>query len=201
MLLSYKRIRENVLPPERANPSDAGMDVFFCPDAFVNVKGDCMSFKNPDGDIVVDIEPGGNAILSTGLKFGIPHGTYLEVKNRGSMGAKKSLVCGAHVIDSGYSGEVFIDLHNVGNKTQRIKVGDKIAQLVHLPCIPSVPLEAANEKSLYGMYPITMSDRGEGALGSTDVLKKENEELKAKVAELTKYAMSLNQRLSNNEVK
>ncbi len=31
MMIEYVRVREDVKPPERANPSDAGLDVFFCP--------------------------------------------------------------------------------------------------------------------------------------------------------------------------
>ena len=37
---------------------------------------------------------------------------------------------GACVIDSGYDGEVFINLHNVGHMTQTIEAGTKIAQIV-----------------------------------------------------------------------
>ena len=55
--------------------------------------------------------------------------------NRSSVAAKRSLVVGAHVIDSGYDGEVFINLHNIGGKTQIVKYGDKIAQLVMVPVV------------------------------------------------------------------
>ena len=33
MILEYAKVREDVISPERANPSDAGLDVFFCPDS------------------------------------------------------------------------------------------------------------------------------------------------------------------------
>ena len=73
--------------------------------------------------------------LPTGLRFGVPHGYMLEVKNRSSVAAKRSLLVGACVIDSGYDGEVFINLHNVGNVTQTIEAGTKIAQVVMVPVV------------------------------------------------------------------
>ena len=32
MIIEYTRVRNNVHPPERANPSDAGLDLFFNPE-------------------------------------------------------------------------------------------------------------------------------------------------------------------------
>ena len=82
------------------------------------------------------------------------------------MAAKRSLVVGACVVDSGYEGEVFINLHNVGSNTQYVAPGTKIAQLVLTPVVHFRPQETATE-ALYNDYPMTISDRGDGALGST----------------------------------
>ncbi len=149
MLIEYKKTRTSAQEPVRANPSDAGLDVFYC----------------PEGADSVSIPPGGNKVLDTGLKFGIPHGYMLQAMNRSSVAAKHSLVVGAHCIDSGYDGEVFIDLHNIGTQVQWVKPGEKIAQLVLVPVIPFRAIES--EGDLYGNNPITISARGEGALGST----------------------------------
>ena len=150
MIIEYSKTHSNVSDPERANPSDAGLDVFFCPD-------DALS---------VEIAPGDSAILSTGLKFGIPHGYMLQAMNRSSVAAKRSLIVGAHCIDSGYSGEVFIDLHNIGNIPQIVIPYEKIAQLVMVPVIAFRAFEA-DEDELYE-EPITISGREDGALGSSD---------------------------------
>jgi len=150
MILEYT-MRKGAKPPTRANPSDAGLDVFYCP-------------KDPKVS-VASIKPGNNQLLPTGLKFGVPHGYMLQACNRSSMGAKRSLVVGAHIIDSGYTGEIFIDLHNIGNEEQFIEVEDKIAQLVLVPVVHFKTQET--DGNLYS-YPITISDRGSGALGSTD---------------------------------
>jgi len=151
MLLEYCRIREDVTPPTRAHPSDAGVDVHFCP-----------ADNEP-----VTIAPGESRILSTGLRFGVPHGYMLEVKNRSSVASKRSLIVGACVIDSGYDGEVFINLHNVGNTAQIVEHGTKIAQVVMIPVVHFRALET-HSKDLYDWYPITFNGRGDGSLGSTD---------------------------------
>ena len=52
----------------------------------------------------------------------------LEIKNKSSIAAKKQLLVGACVVDSGYDGEIFVNLHNVGKQTQWFKSGDKVAK-------------------------------------------------------------------------
>jgi dUTP pyrophosphatase len=165
MILEYYKTHGNVFSPFRANPSDAGLDICYSPEVAKNI----------------EIPPNGSAVIPTGLKFGIPHGYMLEVKNRSGMAAKRSLLVGACVVDSGYNGEVFINLHNVGFSYQTIKPGDsnvgfsyqtikpgdRIAQVVLIPVVHFRAIETA-EDNLYGWYPITISDRGEGKLGSTD---------------------------------
>lgn len=153
MILEYYRTRHDAVPPTRANPSDAGLDVHYNPDdAAVNG---------------VNLQPGESKLFSTGLKFGVPHGYMLEVKNRSGNAAKRNLLVGACVIDSGYYGEVFVNLHNVGTETQFIERGMKIAQIVMVPVVHFRALETKQD-NLYSWYPITMSERGNGALGSTD---------------------------------
>jgi dUTP pyrophosphatase len=152
MIVEYARVRESVKHPERANPSDAGLDVFFCPEH--------------DQELV--LKAGESTLLDTGLKFAIPHGYMLQVMNRSSVASQRALVVGAHCIDSGYEGEVFIDLHNVGVHTQVIVSGEKIAQLVMVPVVPFRAQET-DEVDLFA-EPITISERGDGALGSTEGL-------------------------------
>ena len=151
MIIEYHRTHFNSHPPTRGNPSDAGLDVYFSPKS-----------REP-----VTIEPGKSVILPTGLKYGVPHGYMLEVKNRSSIASKRSLIVGACVVDSGYDGEVFVNLHNIGTEPQLIEPHTKIAQVVMTPVVSFRALETQNP-DVYGWYPITISDRGDGALGSTD---------------------------------
>jgi len=151
MILEYSKTRAGAQEPVRANPSDAGLDVFYCP-------------EDPTS-IVSVLQPGESGIFSTGLRFGVPHGYMLEVKNRSGNAAKRHLLVGACVVDSGYDGEVFINLHNVGTKPQFIEAGMKIAQVVLIPVIHFKAMEN-RDGNLYD-YPMTISNRGDGALGST----------------------------------
>jgi len=153
MILEYSKTRADAREPVRANPSDAGLDVFYCP-------------EDPTS-IVSVLQPGESGIFSTGLRFGVPHGYMLEVKNRSGNAAKRHLLVGACVVDSGYDGEVFINLHNVGTKPQFIEAGMKIAQVVLIPVVHFKAMEN-RDGNLYD-YPMTISNRGDGALGSTDV--------------------------------
>ena len=151
MILEYYSMPHAKHKPVRANPSDAGLDLKYNPDV---------------GSQPVSIEPGQSMILGTGLKFGVPHGYMIQIMNRSGNAAKKKLMVGACVVDSGYNGEVFVNLHNIGSKPQIINPGDKIAQAVVIPVVPVRFLETKND-NLYDWSPITISARGDGALGST----------------------------------
>ena len=150
MILEYYSMPHAKHKPVRANPSDAGLDLKY----------------NPEGEQPVSIEPGQSMILGTGLKFGVPHGYMIQIMNRSGNAAKKKLMVGACVVDSGYNGEVFVNLHNIGSKPQTINPGDKIAQAVVIPVVPVRFVETSND-NLYDWSPITISGRGDGALGST----------------------------------
>jgi dUTP pyrophosphatase len=151
VIIEFSRTRISAHEPERANASDAGLDVFYSPE---------------QENQAIAITPGGSSIIPTGLRFGVPHGYMLEVKNRSSVAAKRSLIVGACVVDSGYDGEVFVNLHNIGKETQYVRSGDKVAQLVMIPVVNFRAVQSTTG-DLY-RSPITISDRGDGALGSTD---------------------------------
>ena len=150
MLIEYSRTRNNVIPPTRANPSDAGLDVYF----------------NPEHSGSTTLNPGESKRLQTGLRFGIPHGFMLQVMNRSSVASKCNLIVGAQVVDSGFNGEVFVDMHNIGDTLQVIESGAKIAQVVMIPVVPFRAIERP-DNNLYDWHPITISNRDIDALGST----------------------------------
>ena len=150
MILEYHSLPHCEHKPVRANPSDAGLDLRF----------------NPVNGGTQVLAAGQSAILPTGLKFGVPHGYMIQIMNRSGNAAKKQLMVGACVVDSGYNGEVFVNLHNIGSEPQTINPGDKIAQAVVIPVVPVRFLETKND-NLYEWAPITISNRGAGALGST----------------------------------
>lgn len=154
MKLKVKMLREGAKLPRREYSSDAGADVFFCPDPAV--KNHCRMGEGND----FWVSPRTSCLLSTGLKMEIPEGYMMEVKNKSGIASKRQLVVGACVIDAGYDGEIFINLHNIGSTTQIIKPGDKLAQLV------LVPIQACGFSVVDGDLN-NGSARGAGGFGST----------------------------------
>tara|TARA_R110002072_G_scaffold40144_2_gene114169 strand:+ start:138 stop:596 length:459 start_codon:yes stop_codon:yes gene_type:complete len=150
LILEYYSLPHCKHKPTRANPSDAGLDLCY----------------NPENGAGTYFDAGTSLILPTGLKFGIPHGYMLQIMNRSGNAAKRQWMVGACVVDSGYDGEVFVNLHNISRGGWRLEAGTKIAQAVLIPVVPVRFTEAKND-NLYGRHPITISNRGDGSLGST----------------------------------
>lgn len=147
MYVKIATCRDGAIIPQRANPSD-GLD-FFVPL--------CAEPKT--------LKPGENYPIPTGIKMEVPHGFGLFVKNKSGVAAKRCLVKGAELIDHGYKGEIFIDMHNIGTEDQVIKPGEKISQAVLLQMfVPSV--QVVGEDELY-LDTFLSSGRGEGSQGST----------------------------------
>ena len=141
------KTRKTAKMPRRAYATDAGMDFFFAPED--NLSG-------------ITIGPGESVILPTGVKMSVPEGMMLQIMNKSGVAAKRSLITGACVVDRGYNGEIFVNLHNAGTEGQLIKPGTKIAQGVFVNI--SYPLlTEVEEDNIYGQA----TSRGSGALGST----------------------------------
>ena len=147
MKLRVYKVRPTAKLPVRAHSDDAGMDLFYCPE---------------DHTGWVNIKPGGSAVLETGLKVEVPPGHMLQIMNKSGVASKKQLITGACVVDSGYDGEIFVNLQNIGANGQVFEVGQKIAQAVLIPVVSPV-LEEIDYDSVYGKE----TSRGSGALGST----------------------------------
>ena len=85
----------------------------------------------------------------------------LEIKNKSGVASKRQLLVGACVVDPGYNGEIYINLHNLGVTTQIIKPGEKIAQAVLVPVVHCNAVEAKEDDLNQD------TERGTGGFGST----------------------------------
>jgi len=132
--------------PQRAHGTDAGMDFFFAPTEGAATR----------------IKPGQSVLLETGIKMQVPAGCMLQIMNKSGIASKKHLITGACVVDEGYDGEIFVNLHNIGKDIEYIELGQKIAQGVFVR-IEKPTLTLIEEDSIYE----GSTDRGDGALGST----------------------------------
>jgi dUTP diphosphatase len=139
--LRVKRLHPDARIPTRANPGDAGLDLYA-------LEG-CM------------LDAGTRAAVRTGIAVEIPVGQAGLVLPRSGLAAKHgiSLVNAPGLIDSGYRGEVVVLLLNTDEEhAHAIAPGDRIAQLV---------LCDVHEPDVIEVLQLGDSDRGAGGLGST----------------------------------
>ncbi|MFH2068652.1 MAG: dUTP diphosphatase [Candidatus Omnitrophota bacterium] len=83
----------------------------------------------------ITLAPGQRYPVKTGLHFAIPDGVVGLIKDRSGLALKFGLHTLAGVIDSNYRGEIMVVLINLGEKEYQVNIGDRIAQLVLLPCL------------------------------------------------------------------
>jgi len=155
MKIKFYKVRPNAKIPARAHALDAGMDLFYCPDPDQNP--DC--FWKPEGEY--KIPPGESCLVPTGMKVIVPNNHMLEIKNKSGVAHKQKLIVGACVVDPGYTGEVYVNLHNIGGSTRIIQPGQKIAQAVLVPIVICEPSEINYDPSNLN------TERSEGGFGST----------------------------------
>lgn len=136
--MSYVRSDVLAVPPGRAYPDDAGLDLAACEDKV--------------------IAPGGSALIRTGLKFALPAGHFGLIVGRSSAWAKRRLDVKLGVIDAGWRGELFISVKNDSDEKAEIKVGERIAQYIVLP---------AWLGNLAEVEVLTPHARGENGFGSS----------------------------------
>ena len=139
--LPFKRLDARALIPERAHPSDAGLDL----------------------RSVVDVEvgPGERALVPTGLAVAIPDGYAGLVLPRSGLASKHGLTLAnaPGLIDAGYRGEVICAVVNLDREAPvHIARGDRIAQLV---------IVAVSELEPVWVDELPPSTRGDGGFGST----------------------------------
>lgn len=133
--------------PTRAHPWDAGLDLYTPVDAKVP-KSMVRIFDN----VLV-----GSVTINTGVHVQIPEGYVGLIKSKSGLNVKHGLTAEG-VIDSHYTGSIRVKLYNHTDETYYFKAGDKIAQLVIVPCLlPELELVDSLEET----------DRGDNGFGST----------------------------------
>lgn len=96
-------------------------------------------------------------IIDTGVHIAIPQGYVGMLKSKSGLNVKYGITSEG-VIDSGYTGSIMVKLYNQSDNDHYIHMGDKISQLVILPCItPQVKI----------VDKLDETERGENGFGST----------------------------------
>lgn len=123
--------------PIRAHDTDAGLDL-------------CAAFAQT-------VPPRGSEVFRTGVHVELPPGTCGLLVSRSGLNINYDITS-TGLIDETYSGEIKVKLHNHGNKAVIIEEGQRISQLVVLPCRYE-PIELVDKLEVKG--------RGNNGFGST----------------------------------
>ena len=78
----------------------------------------------------VDILPGETVDVHTDIKISMPPKTYARITGRSSTLRKLGLLVYEGIIDNGYTGEMFVCVHNLGKETFHVEKGMRLAQMI-----------------------------------------------------------------------
>lgn len=108
----------------------------------------------------VEIEPGGVALIPTGIAIAVPPGYEGQVRPRSGLALKSGILVlnTPGTIDSDYRGEIGVILANLGREPFTVERGDRIAQLV----IAAVARAEWTERDV-----LSATARGGGGFGHT----------------------------------
>ena len=140
--IKVKKLKEGAALPTRGSDLAAGYDLYACLEESVV------------------IAPGQTVPVGTGLAMELPEGWFAAIFARSGLAVKQGLRpanC-VGVCDADYRGEYIVPLYNDSAVPRTVENGERIAQMVLLPCRP-VFFELTEE--------LGDTDRGGGGFGST----------------------------------
>ena len=76
------------------------------------------------------IQPGETVDVHTDIKMDMPPYLYARIVGRSSTLRKHKLMVNEGIIDNGYTGELFVCVHNLSNKPFNVKKGMRLAQVL-----------------------------------------------------------------------
>lgn len=77
-----------------------------------------------------DIQPGETVDVHTDLQIDMPPKTYARIVGRSSTLRKHGLLVYEGIIDNGYTGEMFVCVHNLGKTPFHVEPGMRLAQVI-----------------------------------------------------------------------
>lgn len=158
MKIEIQKLTDTAKIPTRGSEYAAGYDLYVDTRSTPGLNDYRDDFRKNQG--IIFIPPHTNAKLSTGISVAIPKGYFGAIFARSGLASKQGLRpanC-VGVIDADYRGPVMVALHNDSNITAQVNDGERIAQLVILPC-QDIEFEEVDT--------LDTTDRGSGGFGST----------------------------------
>ena len=135
---------DEAIMPTRAHDQDAGLDLYAREeDIIFGITDECLD---------------NYAVFDTGVHIELPPGTFGQLFSKSGLNANYNVVSCGGTIDEGYNGSIKVKLYNLGRKPYLVRKGQKICQLVIMPCLkPELELVDKLEET----------ERGESGFGST----------------------------------
>lgn len=107
------KLDEGAFMPVRAHATDAGADLRSPVNAYIPARG--------------------SRVIDTGVHIQLPHGYVGMLKSKSGLNVKHGITSEG-VIDEGYTGSIKVRLYNHSVYPYDVIRGDKITQLVIVPC-------------------------------------------------------------------
>lgn len=108
--VDFELTAEGAKTPFKKHIGDAGWDLY--------ISEDCV------------IRPHETKDVHTGIKIKMPPFTYARITGRSSTLRKHKLLVNEAIIDNGYTGELFICVHNLSNQDFMVTKGMRLAQVL-----------------------------------------------------------------------
>jgi dUTP pyrophosphatase len=164
--LKFKKLHTDAIIPTRANPGDAGVDLYALEDVMIPASTVIVkptTSYDPDVDVMPSFSSEsfakiGQAKIPTGIAVEIPFGHYGKVSSRSGLAFKQGIFSFDGTVDSPYRGEIGVLLYNTTDKPYHVRKGDRIAQLIVVPCAILDPVEVEE---------LSPAERGENGFGSS----------------------------------
>ena len=140
--VKIKRLNKLAKIPTKGTAESAGYDLYAATDKDIQ------------------IPPHSNVKIGTGIAMSIPNGFFGGIFARSGVATKRNMRpsnC-VGIVDSDYTGEIIVSIHNDSTETKTIQRGERIAQLVIVPYL-SVIFDEVDE--------LDETERGDGGFGST----------------------------------
>ena len=138
MQIKIKKLHKDAKLPTHGHPGDAGMDFYAIED--------------------VIIPAGKQARINTGVAVEIPEGHVGMVWDKSSISFNLGLKIMGGVIDSGYRGEIIMNMLNTSDKDVLLTKGHKVAQML---------IQKFEHCDIVEVEELTDTVRGAGREGST----------------------------------
>ena len=104
--------------------------------------------------------PGATRDISAGIAVAFPDDVWGLIVGRSSTLRKRGLLVNTGVIDTGYRGELFVNVHNMTDQDVWVSAGERLGQLILLPNL-------ASRVEVTEVLDLPPSERGDKGFGST----------------------------------